>query len=113
MTTTNSSELRRLVARGELAADEAVDRLSDAGDHGGRRDCDVTCPECGRTFWRSTSGRWNTCSDPCQIAWNTAIFDLDGGRTIVKISELTPERAAELLAEAGLVVGTRGRVVPS
>lgn len=103
-----SADARRLVAAGTLAAETAVDHLLAAGDHDGRRDCVVTCPECGAAFHRADSGRWNTCSDPCQIAWNTAIFDLDGGRTIVKISELTAERAADLLGAVGLCLAGLG-----
>lgn len=116
MISTSSAAVRALVARGEIGADQAVDRLLAAGDHGGRRDCTVCCPECGAEFLRSDTGRWNTCSDPCQIAWNTAIFDLDDGRTIVKIEEMTTERTADLLGAAGLGVvglGFPGRVVPS
>lgn len=116
MTSTSSTAIRAQVASGALSAEDAVDQLLDAGEHGGMRDCDVTCPECGGTFHRSDTGRWNTCSDPCQIAWNTAIMDLDGGRTIVKVSDLTSERTAELFSASGLqivdVLGA-GRVVPS
>lgn len=108
-----SAEARRLVTAGSLTADEVVDQLLDAGEHGGVRDCDVACPECGATFHRSDRGRWNTCSDACQIAWNTAIIDLDGGATIVKVCDLTPERTAELLADVGLDVCGAGEVVSS
>lgn len=118
MTSTSSMAIRAQVASGALSSADAVDRLLDAGEHGGVRDCDVPCPECGGVFYRSDRGRWNTCSDACQIAWNTAIFELDDGRTIVKISELTAERAADLLSASGLgVVGLgfpgSGSVVPS
>lgn len=111
-------EARSLVTAGSLTSEDAVEQLLDAGDHGGLRDCEVTCPECGQHFWRCDTGRWNTCRDACQIAWNTAIFELDDGRTIAKISELTAERAADLLGAAGLgVVGLgfpgAGRVVLS
>lgn len=108
-----SAEARRLVVADELSAADAVDRLLEAGEHGGVRDCEVMCPECGTPFWRSHPGRWNTCSDECQIAWNTAIFELDDGRTIVKVSELTAERTAELLAASGLVMVDAGRTVLS
>ena len=113
-----SAGIRLSVSRGEIAADEAVRRLLDAGDHDGRQDCSVSCPECGDAFLRSNTGRWNTCSDRCQCLWNRAIFDLDDGRTIVKISELTAERSADLLGAAGFgMVGLgapgTGKVTPS
>lgn len=113
MISTSSVVIRSLVTDGKLRAAEAVDRLLDAGDHGGVRDCEVSCPECGSPFWRSFPGRWNTCSDPCQIAWNTAIMDLDSGATILKVCDLTPERTAELLTDAGLEVEGSGKVMPS
>lgn len=104
MMVTNTSAIRALVDGGRLEASVAVDILLDAGEHGGVRDRDVACPECGVMFRRAHPGRWNTCSDPCQIAWNTAIMDLDGGRSIIKVSDLTPERTVELLAAVGLEV---------
>lgn len=111
-TATSSSTVCALVQRGDITADEAVDLLCDAGDHGGRRDCSVACPECGCPFWRGLPvGRWNTCSDACQRAWNMAIFDLDAGRTIVKISELSAERASELLTGSGLMLDVGARKV--
>ncbi len=96
-----------------MSADDAVDAILAAGDHSGAHDCNVTCSECGTVFYRSSPGRWNTCSDRCQSAWNMAIFDLDGGRTIVKLSELTAERAADLLGSAGFSVASRGQVTKS
>lgn len=108
-----SAEARRLVQTGALSTADAVDRLLEAGDHGGVRDCEVACPECGVPFWRSHPGRWNTCSDACQIAHNTAIMELDGDRTIVKVCDLTPERTAVLLADVGIEVVGLGEAVPS
>lgn len=114
MIATSSTAIRALVDRGEIGAEQAVDQLIDAGDHGGRRDCFVACPECGAPFWRAwPDGRWNTCSDACQVARNTVIFDLDGGRSIVKVSELTPERVGELFGVSGLEVADAGRMAPS
>jgi hypothetical protein len=118
MTTTNSADVRAAVARGDLSAEEAVSLLSNAGMHDGRRDCAVACPECGEDFLRSDTGRWNTCSDPCQRAWNQAMMDLDGGRSIVLVKELTAERTADLLAGSGLALlglgaSCAGRVVSS
>jgi hypothetical protein len=115
---TSSAAVRAAVARRDLTADEAVDLLSDAGDHAGRRDCMVACPECGAEFWRSDVGRWNTCSDPCQRARNQTMVDLDGGRSIVMVSDLTAERLADLFGSAGLAlvglgVPGPGGVVPS
>jgi len=118
MIKTNSTAVRAAVERGELSAEDAVDLLINAGDHGGASDCTVRCPECGADFWRTVLGNWNTCSDQCQVLLNTAIFDLDGGRTIVRVSEMTAERTADLLsadglAAVGLGVPGPGRVVPS
>lgn len=113
MISTSSTAIRALVTSGQLTSVDAVDLLLNAGEHGGMRDCEVTCPECGALFYRAHPGRWNTCSDACQIAWNTAIMDLDGGRTIIKVSELTPERTAELLGAVGLVVAESRQVVLS
>lgn len=114
MIATSSAVICALVKAGELDADAAVDQLLDAGDHGGRSDCFVSCPECGADFWRSWPvGRWNTCSDACQIAHNTAIMKLDGGRTIIKVSDLTPERTATMLRDVGLEVCGDSEVMSS
>lgn len=106
----NSQQARHLVASGDLTADQAVDALLSGGP---TWDSTMRCPECGAEFHCSAAlpngqlGRISTCSDACQARRNTAIMDLDGGRTIVRSSELTAERLGQLLDAAGLTVAAR------
>lgn len=110
----NSAAARTRVATGELTADQAVDALCAAGDHGGVVDRHVACPECGTSFVRTPDGRMNTCSDACQADRTTAIFELDSGHSIVRTSEFTPARLGELLRASGMSVCSRaGKVFPS
>lgn len=110
----NSIIARARVVSGEMTSDEAVDKLCLAGDHGEVRDQFVLCPECGTSFFRTPHEHMNTCSDACQRTRNAAIFELDGGRSIIKVCELTPARLNTLLQASGIIVDSRARkVLPS
>lgn len=106
----NSRQARTLVAAGRITPVEAIDALL----------CDsptwnstTKCPECESDFFCSAVmpngeiGRVNTCSDECQRQRNMAIWDLDDGLSIIKISDLTVERAGQLLDAAGLTVAAK------
>jgi hypothetical protein len=93
--------------------DEEIERLFKLGE--GQTGVEKSCPMCSARFTpRSLNDvTWddfhlNTCSTECQGRYNTRIFALDGGRSIVTIKDLSPETAASLLGEVGLgVVGSR------
>jgi hypothetical protein len=114
-----SSEVRKLVASGELSSEQAVDQLLKHGSHTMYQD--AVCPECGATFYCSPLdredstklGHMNTCSTACQIAWNTAIMEIDGGRTIHRVQDVTKERLNELLGDVGLGISNSKKVTPS
>lgn len=111
-----SKEVRKLVASGEITAEEAVGRLMTEADH--PLDQNVVCRECGTTFYCSALdpndpaklGRVNTCSDICQMSWNMAVMELDGGRTIHRVQEFTSERLDNLFGAVGLGI-TSGKKV--
>lgn len=101
----SSTEARRMVASGDMTAERAVSLLSAAGMTATKDGVLRRCAECESTYVVDVERRVvNTCSEPCQRAWNEAMVELDGGRTIILIEELTPARASELLRAAGLGV---------
>lgn len=106
----SSNEIKKLVASGALSSEDAVRKLLDSGEH--IQNQNAVCPECESVFYCSFQdpndseklGRMNTCSDACQVIFNTTVFELDAGRTIHRIQDLTPERTSELLCNSGLIV---------
>ena len=108
----NSLDARILVIAGYITADGAVDAMCAAGNHEHAIGDACVCPECGALFARSDE-QWNTCSNACQVARNTAIFELDGGRSIIRTADLTAERLGSLLSASGLPVEGAGKLLLS
>lgn len=96
-----SHTARARVTAGTMTAAEAVEMLlvtSNRPKHIGELQL---CPECMEPYEVSLD-KLNTCSDKCQDQRNAAIFELDGGRTIHRIEELSPERVKSLLEVSGI-----------
>ena len=96
----------------EAEKDAEVDRLLRLYD--GMWNVEVACPMCEALFFRTPLGRVNTCKDDCQRAYNARLSELDGGRTIHQVADLTSARLAEFLGGTGLVVNAKsGKVMLS
>lgn len=104
----NSKTARELVRLGQLTSERAVELLkaSDGCTPGARQGDPATCPECGTDYAIDfVTAIVNTCSLACQGQWNSAMLDLDDGRTIVKVSDLTSARLNSELVKVGLLAG--------
>lgn len=110
----NSKLARELVKLQQLTSEQAVELLqaSDGCKSGMKQGDTGVCPECESFYTiefvtsEDTIGNVNTCSKECQIEWNNAIFELDDGRTVIKVSELTKERLNNELVKVGLMAGS-------
>jgi len=113
----NSITARAKVAVGELTADQAVDAMLVAGDRTDLvQDGDIVlCVECHEPFEVDTQRfRVKHCSAGCWNVHHATVLELDGGRTIIGVADLTPARLRELFEASGIAVDNgAGKVVPS